>query len=328
VTSRRCVLLLCVSVWLTAAGAVASAQTAKTPARVVFILAGTEEQSRPFKESLLEGMRQAGQIEGQTFVLVTRNAGPPDRVPALIQQSVAERPDVLVVAGLTAARTARDATSTVPIVVATSSDLADSGIVKTLAQPGGNITGVSDLADELAVKRLELLKAALPKASRVALINNPDFPATPKIETRVAAAAPSLGITILRIHARDRASLMQSIDSLAASRPDALLLGGDPLFNVYATELIERAAALRIPVVHYWPGTAEAGALLSHQADIRDNYRRAAGYVDKILRGAKPGDLPIHQPTHYKLIVNAKVARALGLTLPQSLLLRADEVIQ
>ena len=121
---------------------------------------------------------------------------------------------------------------------------------------------------------------------------------------------------------------MQSIDSLTASRPDALLVGGDPLNTTYAIEVIQRASALRIPVVHYWPGTAEVGALLSYQADIQDNYRRAAGYVDKILRGARPGDLPIFQPTRYRLIVNAKVARALALTIPQSLLLRADEVIQ
>ena len=121
---------------------------------------------------------------------------------------------------------------------------------------------------------------------------------------------------------------MQSIDSLATSRPDAVLVGGDSQNTIHAVELIERVSALRIPVVHYWPGTAEAGALLSHQADIQDNYRRAAGYVDKILRGAKPGELPIFQPTRYRLIVNANVARALGLTIPPTLLLRADEVIQ
>jgi putative ABC transport system substrate-binding protein len=327
VTGAQRFLLLCVSAWLSATGALANAQTPTAPPHVMYIRAGTEQQDT-FKESFLEGMRQAGQIEGQTFVLVTRYAGPPDRMRAVMRESIAEHPAVIVTAGLTAARAARDATSTIPVVIATSSDLADAGIVKTLARPGGNITGVSDLADEAAVKRLELLKAALPKASRVALINNPDFPATLKIETRVAAAAPSLGITILRIRAPDRTALVQAIDSLAASRPDAILIGGDALFNVYAAELIQHASALRIPVVHYWPGTAEAGALLSHQADIQDNFRRAAGYVDKILRGANPGDLPIHQPSRYKLIVNAKVAHALGLTIPPSLLLRADEVIQ
>ena len=325
---RRGVLLLCISAWLATNAAIASAQTTKTPPRVVMISNGSEEIGRSYRESFLEGMRQAGQIEGRTYVLVVRFASSPERVPALIRETLAENPHVLVVSGLMAARTARDATSTVPIVVATSSDLVDAGIVKTFAQPGGNITGVSDLTDEATIKRLELLKAALPKASRVSFIINPEFPATPKIEARVAAAAPALGIAVTRIHARDRASLMQSIDSLAASRPDALLVGGDVLNTTYAMEVIQRASALRIPVVHYWPGTAEAGALLSYQADIQDNYRRAAGYVDKILRGARPGDLPIFQPTRYELVVNAKVARTLGLTMPQTFLVRADRVIQ
>jgi putative ABC transport system substrate-binding protein len=178
------------------------------------------------------------------------------------------------------------------------------------------------------VKRLELLKAALPKASRVVLLNNSDFPATPKIEARVEGAAPVLGVMITRLYARDRASLFAAIDALAQSRPDALLIGGDALFVVNSRELIARAAALRVPVVHYWPGTAEEGAILSHQADIADNFRRAGGYVDKILRAAKPGDLPIYQPTRYELVVNVKAAKALGITIPQSLLLRADKVIQ
>jgi putative ABC transport system substrate-binding protein len=293
------------------------------------ILGGAQETVQRWKESFVEGMRQGGQIEGRTFMLQLRySSGEAARNAALVKEAVAERPDVLVVVGLTAARNARDATSTIPVVVASSSDLVDAGIVATLARPGGNITGVSDLADETAVKRLELLKAVLPKASRVVLLNNPDFPATPKIEARVEGAAPALGVAITRLYARDRASLVAAIDGLAQSRPDALLIGGDALFVVNSRELIERATALRVPVVHYWPGTAEQGAILSHQTDIAENFRRAGGYVDKILRGAKPGELPIYQPTRYELIVNAKAARALGLTIPQSLLLRADEVIQ
>jgi putative ABC transport system substrate-binding protein len=203
----------------------------------------------------------------------------------------------------------------------------DAGLVKSHARPGGNITGVSDLTDEAAVKRLELLKAALPNASRVALLINPEFPALPKIEARVRSAALSLGIKVTSLYAKDRSSLAEALDALRKSPPDALV-GTDSLAVQHANEIIERATALRVPVVHFWPGTAEQGALLSYQADIRDNYRRAAGYVDKVLRGAKPGDLPIFQPTRYTLIVNVRVARALGLTIPQSLLLRADQVIQ
>ena len=179
----------------------------------------------PFKESFLDGMRQAGQIEGQTVQIdVLYSEGDPARMRALIRESVAKSPAVIVVAGLVAARDARDATTTVPIVVATSSDLADAGIVKSLARPGGNITGVSDLTDEATIKRLELLKAALPNASRVALLVNPEFPATPKIEARVRSAAPTLRLNITWLYAKDRASLAQALDSLEKSPPDALFV--------------------------------------------------------------------------------------------------------
>jgi putative ABC transport system substrate-binding protein len=299
------------------------------PPLIVMIAGGTEESTRPRQESFLQGMRELGHVEGRTFQLRARfAAGELTRLPGLIRESIAEYPAVLVVVGLSAAQAARDATATIPVVVATGSDLVDGGVVKSYAHPGGNITGVSDLTDESAAKRLELLKAALPNATRVALLVNPDFAATPKIEARVEAMARSLGITVTHLYARDRTSLLRAIDSLAKSRPDALLVGGDPLAIAYARERLERAAALRIPVVDFWPGTAELGALLSLQADIDDNFRRAASYVDKILKGAKPGDLPIYQPARYDLIVNLKAAHALGLTIPQSLLLRADRVIR
>jgi putative ABC transport system substrate-binding protein len=287
-----------------------------------------EEGGRPFKESFLDGMRQAGHIEGRTVrVDVRYGDSDPSRLRELIRQSVAEAPAVLVVAGLTATRHARDATTTVPIVVATSGDLADAGIVKNLARPEGNITGVSDLGDTGIIKRLDLLKAALPNASRVVLLINPEFPNTPKIKALVQSATPSLGFEITWLYAKDRASLAQALDALGKSPADALF-ATEAVAVEHAAELIKRATALRVPVVHFWPGTAEQGALLSYQADAQDNFRRAAGYVDKILKGAKPGDLPVYQPTRYELVVNAKVARTLGLTLPQTFLVRADRVIQ
>jgi putative ABC transport system substrate-binding protein len=290
------------------------------------ILGGNEASARPFAESFLEGMRQAGQIRGRTVEIDLRYAAFA-AVRPLINEVVGESPAVLVVGGLSAARYARDATTTVPVVVATSSDLADAGIVQSLARPGGNITGISDLTDEITVKRLELLRAALPNASRVVLLVNPEFPATSKIEARVQAAAPSLGLKASSLSAKDRASLEEALDSLERSRPDALV-ATEALAVQLAAELIKRATAMRIPVVHFWPGTAEQGAFLSYQADIHDNFRRAAGYVDKILKGTKPGDLPIYQSARYELVVNAKVARMLGLTLPPSFLNRADRVLQ
>lgn len=325
---HRRTLLLCVfASSLPAVAFSALAQTATRLPRVVMLLP-SEEINRAFKVSFLDGMRQAGQIDGRSVQIdVLYSEGDPARMRALIRESVANSPAVIVVAGLVAARDARDATTTVPIVVATSSDLAEAGIVKSLARPGGNITGVSDLTDEATLKRVELLKAALPNASRVVLLVNPEFPATPKIEARVQSAAPSLRFNVTWLYAKDRASLAQALDALEKFPPDALF-ATEAVAVQHAAELIKRATVLRVPVVHFWPGTAEQGALLSYQADVQDNFRRAAGYVDKILRGANPGDLPIYQPTRYELIVNAKVARALGLTLPQTFLVRADRVIQ
>jgi putative ABC transport system substrate-binding protein len=306
----------------------AGAQTTASLPRVVLINNGAEEGARPVTQAFREGMRQAGQVEGRTFELDIRHADRDSaRVPGLIRESVATRPAALVVAGLIAARLAHDATSTIPVVVASSSDLVDAGIVNSFARPGRNITGISDLTDETSAKRLELLKAALPKASRVAWLVNPDFPATPKIEARVRSAAPILRINVTWLHAKDRSSLARALNSLEKARPDALF-ASESVSVQYADELIKRTSTLRVPVVHFWPGTAELGALLSYQVDVQDNFRRAAGYVDKILRGAKPGDLPIYQPTRYELVVNAKVARALGVTLPQAFLLRADRVIE
>ena len=220
---NRWTLLLCgLASLLPAAAFSAFAQTATQPPRVVMILGGTEASSGPFAESFLEGMRQAGQVPGRTVQIDFRYAEF-SGVRALIQQTVTESPAAIVVGGLTAARYARDATATVPIVVGTSSDLVDAGLVQSLAHPGGNITGISDLTDEITVKRLQLVKAALPKASRVVLLVNPEFPATAKIEATVQAAAPSLGLSVTSLPARDRASLEKALDSLEMPRPDALI---------------------------------------------------------------------------------------------------------
>lgn len=308
----------------------AGAQTAASPLpRVVIISGGDEAQFRPFGDSFLHGMRGLGHAEGKTFRLEVQYArGEPARSATLVREAIAGRPDVLVVAGLTNARRAQEATKTVPVVVATSSDLVDAGIVATFAHPGGNITGITDLADELTVKRLELLKELIPKLSRVALLNNPEFPATAKIESRVRAAAGTLGITVLPLYAKDRASLALAIDSLEKLRPGALLIGGDALFTNNARQIIERATALGVPVAYYWPGTAEMGALFSHQADIQKNYERAAYYVNRILKGAKPSDLPIEQPARYELVLNRKAAMAFGITIPSTVIVRADRVIE
>lgn len=312
-----------------AAATVARGQAKLGLPRIAFILTGNAASTRTFRESFVDGMRQAGQVEGETYVLqVMLGDGDPARSAVHLKEAVAARAAVLVIGGLLLARQARQATSTIPVVVATAGDLVDAGIVQSFARPGGNVTGISDLADEAAVKRLELTKAALPKARTVALLTNPDFPATATFESRVAAAARVLGLAIVQLHARDQAAMARAIDGLRDGRADALLVGGDALLTANRAEVIERSLAARVPVVYYWPGTAEQGALFSLHPDVNDNFRRAAGYVDRILKGARPGDLPIQQPTRYELVVNAKVARSLGIVLPGAFLLRADEVIQ
>jgi putative ABC transport system substrate-binding protein len=273
-------------------------------------------------------MHALGQIEGRTYRLEIMYANrEPLRTVGLIADAVASNPDVILVAGLTSAKRARDATTTIPVVVATSSDLVDAGVVASFSRPGGNVTGITDLADELAEKRFELLVQLHPKAKRVALLNNPDFPAAAKIETRVVAAADRLGVTVLPIYARDRASLVLAVDSLRNSRPDALLIGGDGLFVVNAESLIQGASARGVPIVHYWPGTAEMGALLSYQSDIRRNDERAAYYLDRILKGARPGDLPVERPARYELVVSRKAAQAFGIPIAPSIALLADRII-
>jgi putative ABC transport system substrate-binding protein len=325
---RRSVLVACAAAgW--AAALPARGQAKAAAPRVDLILTGGAGSTRLFRDQFVAGMRDAGQIAEETYVLrVMLGDGDPARSEAHLKQAIAERPAVIVVGGLLLARQARDLTSTIPVVVATGSDLQDAGIVRSLARPGGNITGISDLTDEAAVKRLELTRAALPDAKTVALLTNPDFPATPKIESRVTAAAQPLGLTVLRLQARNRSSMVRAMDSLRDGRADVLLVGGDALMTANRAEVIERALAARVPVVYYWPGTAEQGALFSLQPDVEDNFRRAAGYVDRILRGTPPRELPIQQPTRYELVVNAKVARSLGIVLPGEFLLRADRVIE
>lgn len=309
---------------------VGTAQTsAQSLPRVVIVTNGDEVGHRPFRDHFLKGMQRHGQSDGGTYRLEilygnrdnTKSAG-------LIQGAVAGRPAVLVVYGLSSAKYAREASQSVPVVVATSSDLVDAGIVRSYAHPGGNITGISDLSDEMTVKRLELIRNTMPNASRVALLLNPNFPATPKIERRVQDTARAMAIEVERVYAKDPQSLIEAIDSLKGRRIDALLLGGDALFVIKAKELIERANAIRIPVVHFWPGTAEMGALMSHQAQVFRNVELAAEYVDRILKGANPGDLPVQQPTNYDLVINAKVAKGYGMQIPQSVLLQATSVIE
>jgi putative ABC transport system substrate-binding protein len=311
--------------------AIALAQTApRELPRVVLINDGVEATSRPFVDRFLKGMGEHGQLDGKTFRLQVLYANRDTaRSATLIGDAVVSNPDVLMVSGVRNARRAKELTSRVPVVVWTSGDLVDAGVVASFARPGGNITGVADLIDEAAAKRLELLKEFLPKLLRVALLNNPDSPQTKKIESRVRAAANALKVSVYPLYATDSLSIARAIESMKKSPPDALLIGGDPLFVVDAQAVIDRAAALGVPVVHFFPGAAEMGAFFSYHSDLHGNMERTAYYVDRILKGVKPSDLPVEQPTRYEFVINQRAAARFGITtIPSSIRLRADRVIE
>jgi len=240
--------------------------------------------------------------------------------------------DVIVATGGTrGALAAKGATTTVPIVFPAVGDPVAEGIVSSLARPGGNITGLAVLSPELIVKSMELLKQAIPRASRVALLIRPDSMPDHALKQRVKTtevAARTLGMRLQVVEARTPDDFDRAFSDMIKGRADALSVAVTPLFDAHRRRLVDLAARHRLPTVYSFGSYVEVGGLMSYGPEISDLFRRAAGYVDKILKGARPGDLPIEQPTKFELIINLKTAEALGLQIPQSLLLRADRVIQ
>ena len=248
--------------------------------------------------------------------------------PALAAELVTQGVDVIVVGGGLAIHAVRKATSTIPIVLAVSADPVGSGLVASLAQPGGNVTGLSILAVEAAGKRLELLKEVVPRASRVAVLWNVTSPGKAQEWRQTQAAARALGVTLQSAEVRDPEDLDKVLSEVARARPDALVAFSEPMLLRHRHRVIDFARKHRLPVVSETSEFADAGGLLTYGASLPDLFRRAATYVDKILKGAKPADLPVEQPTKFELVVNLKTAKALGLTIPPSLLLRADRIVE
>ena len=284
---------------------------------------------RPTDKSIrafLGGMRELGYRYGEHFVTESRvDAGRPERLPALAAELVRLQPDVIIAGGGLPAVALKQATATIPIVMAASVDPVGQGLVQSLARPGGNITGLSLQSTETIGKRLELLKELVPGAAPVAVLW---YRADP-LDWQVAeAAARSRGWKLLSLELRDVGEIEAAIKAASAARASALLVLGGGVFFAHARRIADLAASHRLPTMFGLRPLAEAGGLMSHGADLNDIWRRAATYVDKILKGAKPGDLPVEQPTKFELIINLKTAKALGITIPKSLLLRADEVIQ
>jgi putative ABC transport system substrate-binding protein len=280
-------------------------------------------------QAFRQGLRDAGYAEGRDVVIEWRSAsGDYARVPELVADLLQRKVDVIVVTSTVAAQAVKRATSTIPIVMAIVADPVGSGVVASLAHPGGNVTGLSSMAAELSAKRLQLLKEASPRLTRVAVLWNPDWPYGPKVIEELKAAAPSLSIELKFVGVRTPEELTAAFAAINRAHAQALLVaGGSPFWNHRAT-LVKLASKTRLPVIYWTREFADEGGLMSYGPNYGDLFHRSAGYVDKILKGAKPGDLPIEQPTHFELIVNLKTAKALGITIPESILLRADEVIR
>jgi putative ABC transport system substrate-binding protein len=250
------------------------------------------------------------------------------RVPELAADLVRRKVDVIVADTTFAAQAAKHATSTIPIVMTLVADPVGSGVVANLARPGGNVTGLSIMLAELSAKRLQLLKEAIPWLTRVAVLRNPGTPYHPKAVEDLKAAGPSLAIELTFVSVRTPEEIGPAFSAVSRAHAQALYVLDAPLFFTHRTTLLRLASKARLPVISGEKDFADEGALMSYGANYADQLRRSAGYVDKILKGAKPGDLPIEQPTKFELVINLKTAKALGITIPESILLQADEVIR
>jgi putative ABC transport system substrate-binding protein len=316
---------------LLAAPPAAEAQQAAKIARIGY-LTGSLATGPHLPEAFRQGLRDLGYIEGRNVVIEYRDAeGKLERLPALAAELVALKVDVIVAPGTLHALAAKQATRTLPIVFGAVADPVASGLVTSLARPGGNVTGLSLLAPELVGKCLELLKQAVPGVSRAAVLWHPGgLPERTEKDmlTGAEVAARALGVRLQFVEARGPADFDRAFSDMTRARAGALTVLTSTMFLIERRRLVDLAAENRLPAVYPWREGVDAGGLMSYGPNFADLFRRAATYVDKILKGTKPGDLPVEQPTKFELVINLKTAKALGLTIPQSLLGRADEIIQ
>jgi len=305
----------------------ASAQSQATKVyRIGFLGTTSASEFANRADAFRIGLHDLGYLEGQNTVIEFRWAdGDVDRLPTLAAELVALKVDVLVTHA-EGAFAAKRATTSIPIVMAFSADAVATGLAASLARPGGNVTGSTVLIPEISAKRLELLKAAAPRITRVAVLVRKGGTWNTVLQT-LPSKGKAMNLTVQFFEVRDRAELESAFSEMAKAHVDALAVSEDPMLAGYSKAIVELAARYRWPSTGF-RGLAEAGGLIGYGVDVLKIYRHAAVFVDKILKGAKPADLPIEQPTQFELVLNLKTAKVLGLTIPQSLLLRADEVVQ
>ena len=311
-----------------AAPIVVEAQQPREMARVGFLFYGSTGPS-PEVDAFRRGLNELGYVEGQNIVIEYRFAsGRAERLPALAAELARLRPSAIVAPGTPASMAAKEATDAIPIVFAGVADAVGAGLIANLARPTTNITGLTSISSQLGGKRLELLKTVVPKASRVAVLYNPADPANVLALKNLQESAAALGFALQRVEARRPGDFEGAFVAMKRERAHALFGAAGLLTTGHRKAVVDLAARTRIPAMWGERQFVEVGGLMSYAADFYDQIRRSAAYVDKILKGAKPADLPVEQPTKYELVINLKTAKVLGLTIPPSLLVRADQILE
>ena len=306
----------------------AEAQQAKKVPRIGYLTAASASAMVPRANAFRQGLRELGYVEGKNILIEYQYAdGKLDRLPALAAELVRLNIDIIVSGGPAATRPAREATSTIPIIMAQDGDPVGNGFVVSLAQPGGNITGLSTVAPEMSGKRLELLKEIIPKLSRVAVFGNSSDPGNARVLKETELAAAAFGLKLQYIEVVSLADIETAFRSASKGRADAVLLIPNPILTPHRALVADLAVKSRLPVI-YDTQYVEAGGLMTYGVNLPDLDRRAATYVDKILKGAKPADLPVEQPTKFEFIINLKPAQQIGLTIPPNVLAGADKVLK
>jgi len=303
-------------------------QPAKVP-RIGYVSATSPSANVGRIEAFRQGLRELGFVEGKNIVIEWRYAeGKFDRLPALVAELVRLKVDVIVTSGPQATRVAKEATSTIPIVMSQDNDPVGNGFVTSLARPGGNITGLSILSPELSGKQLELLKEIVPKLARVAVVGDSNEPGNAQALKEVELAAETFKVQLQYVDVLNLEDIEHSFQSASKQRAGAVLVLNSPNFSSHRKEVVNLAAKNRLPAMYFRSDFVEDGGLMSYATNFIDLSRRAATYVDKILKGTKPADLPVEQPKKFELIINLKTAKQIGLTIPPNVLVRADKVIK
>jgi ABC-type uncharacterized transport system substrate-binding protein len=322
-----CLPLVCFG--LLAACEMRDEQAAKVP-RIGFLGVGSREGRAFVIDGFLRGLREHGYVEGKNIVIEYRfSEGRNDQLPRLAAELVDLKVKLIVASGSPASFAAKQATSTIPIVMGSlAANPVETGLIASLARPGGNITGMTEMASHLSGKRLELIKLTVPRLVRVAVFWNPPNPAYGPVLKELEAAAQTMGIKLQRVEVRAPEDFVGALEAATSQRAGALFVPGDPLVTNRPKMVADLALKYRLPTITDFRELPQAGGLLSFGPDLVDSYRRAATHVDKILKGANPAELPMEQPTKFDLVVNLKTAKALGLTIPQSVLTQATQVIE